>query len=348
VSIGLLLTALGLGLRHGIDWDHIAAIADLSGTSKNRRQGFILSMAYAVGHGIVVFALGTLAIAFGLAIPDALDEWMGRVVGLTLIALGLWILIELVRKGRDFRLQSRWMLVLNGTFAGFRRVRNGLLGRQISVEHDHSHEHSHELENDAHDAAAAHDHSHAEANDELVIDLTDSALAEPAIAERALVEEALVQEPAAVTTSGSGEATAQTSWRERLGWNSHAGHSHSHSHTHRHDLALPDQADATYGRGTATGIGMLHGVGIESPTQIAIFVASTAAAGVGFGLMLLGTWVLGLIIANAFLALLAGAGLLNAERSFPVYATLAALVGVASLALGVLYIAGLDVLPALS
>ena len=93
---------------------------------------------------------------------------------------------------------------------------------------------------------------------------------------------------------------------------------------------------------------MLHGVGIESPTQIAIFVASTAAVGVGFGLMLLGTWVLGLIIANAFLAFGAGAGLLNAERSFPVYATLAVVLSVASIVLGVLFILGLDILPALN
>lgn len=321
MTIGLLLTALGLGLRHGIDWDHIAAIADLSGTSENRRKGFVLSMAYAVGHGVVVFGLGTLAIAFGLAIPDALDEWMGRVVGITLIALGLWILVELVRKGRDFRLRSRWMLVLDGTFAGLRRVRNGLVGRQISVEHDHSHDHT----SDAHAETAAHDHAH----EAMLIDLTD---------------DALVEEPARVGGSGT-----RLSWRDHLGRSGRPHtHPHSHSHQHRHDLALPDEPNASYGNGTAAGIGMLHGVGIESPTQIAIFVASTAAAGVGFGLMLLGTWVLGLIIANAFLAVLAGAGLLNAERSFPIYAALAAVVGLASLALGTLYILGLDILPALS
>ena len=27
MTLGLLFTALGLGLRHGIDWDHIAAIS---------------------------------------------------------------------------------------------------------------------------------------------------------------------------------------------------------------------------------------------------------------------------------------------------------------------------------
>ena len=304
MSIGLLLTALGLGLRHGIDWDHIAAIADISSASENKKRGFAMSMAYAVGHGAVVFILGTFAILFGLAIPESLDEWMGRIVGLTLIALGAWILVELVRKGRDFRLRSRWMLVLDGTFAGLRRVRQSITGRQISVEHEHGHVHV----DDAHSDIQAHDHAHVEAT-------------------------ADVATPVPVGRLGN--------LRTRL-------HGHSHTHPHRHDLSLPDRPDSGYGTGTATGIGMLHGVGIESPTQIAIFVASTAAVGVGFGLMLLGTWVLGLIIANAFLAFGAGAGLLNAERSFPVYAMLAVVLSVASIVLGVLFILGLDILPALN
>lgn len=304
MSLGLLLTALGLGLRHGIDWDHIAAIADLSSTTKDKKRGFALSMAYAVGHGAVVFVLGTFAILFGLAIPDSLDEWMGRIVGVTLIALGAWILVELARKGKDFRLRSRWMLVLNGTFAGFRRVRQSVSGRQISVEHDHTHTHIDDVHIDVH----AHDHAHAEAT-------------------------AAVAAPVAAGRFGA--------LRTRL-------HGHDHSHAHRHDLTLPDDPDAGYGHGTATGIGMLHGVGIESPTQIAIFVASTAAVGVGFGLMLLGTWVLGLIIANAFLATVAGAGLLNAEKSFPIYAALAVILSIASIVLGVLFVFGLDILPALN
>lgn len=303
MTIGLLLTALGLGLRHGIDWDHIAAIADLSGTAKDRRRGFALSMTYALGHGAVVFLLGTLAIVFGLAIPDSLDAWMGRIVGITLILLGGWILYELARKGRDFRLRSRWMLVIDGTFSGLRRVRNGLTGRSISVEHDHDHEHV----DDQHDGLPAHDHAHVEANVDALV-------------------------PVAAGASG---------WRT---WRTRAAHSHSHTH----ELALPSTPDASYGHRTATGIGMLHGVGIESPTQIAIFVASSAATGMSFGLMLLGAWVVGLIIANAGLALVAGAGVLNAERSFPIYAGLAVIVSILSIALGTLYLLGLDILPAIS
>ncbi|RLT52640.1 MAG: HoxN/HupN/NixA family nickel/cobalt transporter, partial [Chloroflexi bacterium] len=34
-SLGLLGTALTLGIRHGIDWHHIAAITDITGTVPN-------------------------------------------------------------------------------------------------------------------------------------------------------------------------------------------------------------------------------------------------------------------------------------------------------------------------
>lgn len=312
--MGLLLTAFSLGVRHGFDWDHIAAIADLSGTAENRRRGFALSMLYAVGHGVVVFALGTLAIAFGMAIPEGFDVWMGRVVGITLIALGAWILFELARKGRDFRLRSRWMLMIDGTFAGMRKVRNAATGRTIEVEHVHDHDHDSDAAAVTHAERHAHDHSHQEASVDATVaaSIDDEVLAAP---------------------------TGWRATRQRL------THGHSHSHPHRHELALPENADARYGNGTAAGIGMLHGVGIESPTQIAIFVASTAAVGVGFGLLLLAIWVAGLLVANAIIAGLAGAGLLQAERSFPIYAGLAIVVSLMSIALGVLYLLGLDILP---
>ncbi len=335
MTVGLLLTALGLGLRHGVDWDHIAAIADLSGTAESRRRGFLLSMLYAIGHAAVVFGLGTLAIAFGVAIPDSVDSWMGRIVGITLIALGVWILVELVRKGRDFRLRSRWMLMIDGTFAGLRKVRNRATQRFVSVEHDHVHDHVDEIDltGPAHAAAEsadhAHSHDHAHALDQADV-------AEAHIDLRVGADELV-------------EASTITGAEERGGWRnfrSSFGHSHaSHDHSHRHDLVLPDKADATYSNRTAAGIGMLHGVGIESPTQIAIFVASTSVAGIGFGLVLLASWVVGLLVANVLLALLAGAGLLEAEKSFPIYATLAVVVGVMSIVLGSLYLGGFDVLP---
>ena len=40
-----------------------------------------LGMLYALGHGVVVIALGIAAISFGALLPDWLDPLMGRIVG---------------------------------------------------------------------------------------------------------------------------------------------------------------------------------------------------------------------------------------------------------------------------
>jgi len=145
----LIGTTLALGLRHGVDLDHLAAIGDITGSETRARSGLWLSFLYALGHGVVVFILGVIAIALGDLIPDTLDAAMSKVVGLTLVILGAYVLYSLLRNGRDFRLQSRWMLV----YGAARRAVGWLSRRRrvdlIEIVHDHDHAHY-----------AEHDHSH--------------------------------------------------------------------------------------------------------------------------------------------------------------------------------------------
>lgn len=122
-GFGLLVAAFWLGVRHGIDWDHIAAITDITGTVGERRQAILFGTLYAVGHALVVFALGLLAIWAGDRLPANVDEFMGRVVGVTLVFLGVWVFVSLIRHGRDFRLRSRWMLIFSGVRKGARWVK---------------------------------------------------------------------------------------------------------------------------------------------------------------------------------------------------------------------------------
>src|SRR3989338_473333 len=100
-----------LGLRHGIDWDHIAAITNVTGTSDRRSVALVLGFFYIIGHAGVVFFLGLGAVAIGVKIPDWVDPLMERFVGVTLIMLGLWLLFSIFRHGSKFRLRSRWMLI---------------------------------------------------------------------------------------------------------------------------------------------------------------------------------------------------------------------------------------------
>ncbi|MEM7093286.1 MAG: hypothetical protein AAF567_09810 [Actinomycetota bacterium] len=313
MPLGPLFTAFTFGLRHGVDWDHIAAIADLTSGSESRKRGFVLSLWYAIGHAIVVLILGAFVIAIEATIPESLDVWMGRVVGATLLFLGVWVLVDLRRSGDEFRLRSRWMLVLGGTFAGLRRVRRRGNSRAIEVDHDH--DHGHVAEGLAHDSGPAHDHAHLAIDDELVV---------PALDDVAAGSVGATSHP-----GGFSEAEPQV----------HA-HSASHRHSHRHRLDLPTDASNGSGIGMASGIGMLHGVGIESPTQIAVFVASTSADGrvAGFGMLV--AWCIGLVLANAGLAIAAGMGLLNPRTNATIYRALAVVVALASIALGLYYLLG--------
>ncbi len=288
MTTGLLLTSLALGLRHGIDWDHVAAIADLTGTTDDRRRGFRLSLYYALGHAVVVFALGTLLILAGATIPQSLDVWMGRVVGATLVGLGMAVLWDLRQNGDSVRLRSRWMFVLEGTFAGLRRVRQHRDRRRISIEHSHDHEHDDDID---HTEAPAHDHAH----------------------DGASVPQEVLPGP------------------RRSRWRRH------HRHPHDHHLDLPRDRPVTAG-GAATGIGMLHGVGIESPTQIAIFVTTTSVVSTAASFALLSAWVVGLVVANAGLAIVAGAGLLRPDGNRRLFQALAVLIATMSIALGLRYI----------
>ncbi|OGO57388.1 MAG: hypothetical protein A2V85_16080 [Chloroflexi bacterium RBG_16_72_14] len=184
---GFLTTGLLLGFRHGFDWDHIAAITDITSTSATadvatglheaehhvhphdhahahggaseraghdrgvtavalppiaaapprflheQRHAIALGTLYALGHAAVVFALGMLALAFGAILPDWVDPIMGRVVGITLLALGIWVFVSLyqyLRGGTEFRLRSRWMLVFDGARLGWRRLQAKVHGHE--------------------------------------------------------------------------------------------------------------------------------------------------------------------------------------------------------------------------
>src|SRR6266567_9343746 len=121
--VGLVVTAFGFGFRHGIDWDHIAALTDITGSQDDTRSSMLFATFYALGHALVVFALGFAAIVFAERLPSAVDATMERFVGVTLLALGVYVFWALLRQGRDFRMQSRWMLLATTLRRSYRRFR---------------------------------------------------------------------------------------------------------------------------------------------------------------------------------------------------------------------------------
>ena len=121
-----------LGCRHGLDWDHIAAITDLSaaGRSGDRRSGgrrparnLRLAVWYCVGHGVVIALLGAAVGVLGLDLPAGTDRAFESVVGGTLIVLGAFVLWQLGRDRSRYRYAGRWRLLVAGVRRAWARAR---------------------------------------------------------------------------------------------------------------------------------------------------------------------------------------------------------------------------------
>src|SRR5581483_6439565 len=107
-----LLSAAILGFRHGFDYDHIAAISDITSVQNNRRRAMQLGLTYALGHAATVAALGSAVVVFQLSLPPGIDRIAERLVGITLVVLGIYVLGSLF-KG-DYVPRSRFMLLAYG------------------------------------------------------------------------------------------------------------------------------------------------------------------------------------------------------------------------------------------
>jgi hypothetical protein len=298
-AIGLLVTALVLGLRHGIDWDHLAAITDITSTTgaaqaaehehehehehavehdhphggeaettahdavahaphvptapfhpatpqrllQLERWPVILGTLYALGHGLMVAILGGLALTFGTLLPEWVDPLMGRIVGLTLVVLGIWVFVSLynyIRHGAEFRLRSRWMLA-------FDSIRYG--------------------------------------------------------------------------------------WRRFQAW--------LHGHAHAEPLEM-----SSYGPRTAFAVGMIHGVGAETGTQVLLIASIGSAASIGLGIPMMLAFILGLLITNTLIVIISASGFLASQSRRWLYVIVGLIAGVFSLVVGAAFLFGVEgVLP---
>ena len=110
-----LLSAAVLGFRHGLDYDHIAAISDISSVQAKARDAMRYGLLYVAGHAATVAALGTAAVVFRIALPAASDRWAERLVGITLLVLGLYVLGTFFRpSSHSHGPRTRITLLING------------------------------------------------------------------------------------------------------------------------------------------------------------------------------------------------------------------------------------------
>ena len=115
--------------------------------------------------------------------------------------------------------------------------------------------------------------------------------------------------------------------------------------THTHDHA--HVGDDEYTNKAAVGIGAIHGVGAETPTQVVVFLAAASAGGVWAGIAVLFIFVLGLAIANTAITTASVMGFAIASRSQAVQIGFGVFTAAMSIGIGVLFLTGTDaILPA--
>lgn len=108
-------SAAALGFRHGLDYDHIAAITDISSVQSRPRDAMRYGLLYVAGHATTVALLGAAAVAFRIALPPTSDRWAERLVGITLLLLGLYVLGTFFRESTHSHApKTRITLLVNG------------------------------------------------------------------------------------------------------------------------------------------------------------------------------------------------------------------------------------------
>jgi hypothetical protein len=95
-----------------------------------------------------------------------------------------------------------------------------------------------------------------------------------------------------------------------------------------------------YAPRTAFGIGMIHGVGAETPTQVLIFLTAAGVGNKGTGLLLLACFLIGLLAANTVVALAGTVGLIGVRGNRHVYVAVSLLTALFGGVIGFVFLAG--------
>ena len=91
---------------------------------------------------------------------------------------------------------------------------------------------------------------------------------------------------------------------------------------------------------TCFGIGVIHGLGAETPSQLALFLLAANLGGAGKGLMGLGVFLIGLLAMNTLMTA-SVAGLFTAGRSWAGWTPmLTGLTALYSFGIGVVFLLG--------
>ncbi|MBI2939266.1 MAG: hypothetical protein HYY04_02420 [Chloroflexi bacterium] len=117
------------------------------------------------------------------------------------------------------------------------------------------------------------------------------------------------------------------------GWSAIRGKLTGRPRKHSHRLAQ-------YGPRTAFSIGLIHGIGAETGSQALLLAGAAGATTAASGSLMLLAFVVGLLISNSLVAAFSVSGFVSTEARRDVYTAIGVVVGILSLVIGAFFVAG--------
>ena len=99
---------------------------------------------------------------------------------------------------------------------------------------------------------------------------------------------------------------------------------------------------SSYGAKTSFGVGVIHGIGAETGTQVLLIAAVGGASSAGLGVPMLFAFVIGLLISNLAIVLISSVSFVGSQTRERLYVGIGAVAGLFSLFVGTIFLFGLD------
>jgi high-affinity nickel permease len=121
----------------------------------------------------------------------------------------------------------------------------------------------------------------------------------------------------------------------RYAWRRFQSRLHGHEHVDAMEMS-------SYGVRTAFGVGMIHGVGAETGTQVLLIAAIGGASSQGLGFPMLLAFIVGLLISNSIVVFITATGFIASRFRERLYVVIGVVAGSFSLVIGAIFLFGLQ------
>ena len=121
----------------------------------------------------------------------------------------------------------------------------------------------------------------------------------------------------------------------RYAWRRFQARLHGHEHVDPMEMS-------SYGVRTAFGVGMIHGIGAETGTQVLLIAAIGGASSQGLGVPMMVAFIVGLLISNSIVVLITATGFIASRLRERLYVAIGVVAGTFSLVIGAVFLLGLD------